>query len=105
MHYHLVLIVEGGEHPQAQIFPTQEEAERQVPVVMNLITDGVWEPKRYPGRSARRREIAVYLDRERRGGLRHELSVIRCPSSGCAVDPSCFLWGRGPQHEHDVPSA
>jgi hypothetical protein len=100
MHYHLVLIDEEGEHPQAQIFSTQEEAERQVPLVLRLITDVVWQPKRYPGRSARRREIAVYLDREHRGGLRREVAVIRCASPAGEVDPSCYLWGRGPLHEH-----
>jgi hypothetical protein len=104
MHYHLVLIDTEGEHPYGRIFPTQEEAERQLPGVMHLITDAVWEPKRYPGRSARRREVAVYLDRHHRGGLRHEVVVLRCPSPGADVDPSCYLWGRGPRHEHDAPA-
>jgi hypothetical protein len=103
MHYHLVLINEDGEHPHGPIFSTQEEAEYHLPRVLHLITDAVWEAKRYPGRSARRREVAVYLDRAHRGGLRHEVTVLRCLSPGPDVDQSCYLWGRGPQHEGDAP--
>jgi len=97
MHYHLLLTDAEGDRPYGRVFPTQGDAEREIPTMFRLLDDITWSPKRYPGRSSRRFEIAVYLDRDEHGSSRHEVSLLRCPCSGADPDPQCYFWGRGPQ--------
>ena len=96
MHYHIVITDGAGTHLEDTIFTSLSAAEHAVPLVIGRIDDRVWQPKRYPGRSAARDEIAVYLDRGH-PDRRREISIIRCPTAAPAVDLACHFWGR---HEH-----
>lgn len=93
MHYHIVVQDTSGQHLEDTIFRSLSEAERAVPLVIHRIDDRVWQPNRYPGRSAQRGEIAVYLDRKH-PEARREVSIIRCQTSAPAVDLHCRFWGR-----------
>lgn len=93
MHYHVVVTDQAGERPDGPIFRTLADAERAVPTVIRMIDDPVWSPTRYPGRSARRHEVVVFLDREH-DAQRREVSIFRCHASGESVDPKCVFWGR-----------
>lgn len=93
MHYHIVVQDASGERVEERIFSSLADAERAASVVMQRIDDRVWQPKRYPGRSAHRGEIAVYLDRTH-PELRRELAIVRCRTSAPVVDLGCQFWGR-----------
>lgn len=93
MHYHIVVHDPSGEHVEGTIFRTLDDAEREIPTVVRRIDDLVWQPKRYPGRSAQRDEVTVYLDRAH-PERRREVSIIRCASSAPTVDLACHYWGR-----------
>jgi hypothetical protein len=95
MHYHIVVHDGSGEHLEDTIFHSLAEAERAVPTVIRRLDDRVWQPNRYPGRSARQDEIAVYLDRAH-PETRRELAIIRCHTSAPAIDLDCHFWGRPP---------
>jgi hypothetical protein len=93
MHYHVVVTDARGERPEGEVFRTLTEAERAVPTVIHMIDDPVWSPTRYPGRSARRHEVVVFLDRGHGNPVR-EVSILRCEAAGESVDPKCHFWGR-----------
>jgi hypothetical protein len=93
MHYHIVITDGAGEHLEQPIFASLSAAEHAVPVVIQRLDDRVWQPKRYPGRSAQRDEIAVYLDRAH-PEQRREISIIRCHTAAPAIDLGCHFWGR-----------
>jgi len=87
MHYHVVLNVDGQELFTGT-FETWEHAERAAEAISGLPDD--WVPRRYPGRSSRPGEVAVYLDRRaRRRVARQELVIIRCVVDGREPPPAC----------------
>jgi len=80
MHYHVVLTVDGQENFTGT-FDTWEYAE-QAAEALSRAPDA-WVPRRYPGRSWRAGEVAVYLDRRAwRRVTRQELTIIRCLVDG-----------------------
>ena len=94
MHYHVV-VMDAGQPDRELTFDTWSEAEEEAEAISRE-HDG-WVPQRYPGRSCRPGEVAVYLDRrvvERRVTDR-ELVVIRCaaddrepqPADNCLDEP------------------
>ena len=92
MHYHVVLIDDEGEHVDpALTFDRQDEAEERAVVVAREIDGPGWSGKRYPGRSWRRQELAVYIDRRvlERRVPRLELSIVRCDVPGREPVPGC----------------
>jgi hypothetical protein len=93
MHYHIVVQDASGQRFEDTIFHSLAAAERAVPLVIQRLDDRVWQPNRYPGRSACRGEVAVYLDRGH-PEARREVSIIRCRTSAPVVDPQCHFWGR-----------
>lgn len=95
MHYHIVVQDPSGGHVEDTVFTSLAAAERAVPLVIQRIDTRVWQPNRYPGRSAHRGEVAVYLDRHH-PEARREVSIIRCPTSGATIDLDCHFWGRHP---------
>src|SRR5438876_12190353 len=98
MHYHVVRIDEEGEHVDpALIFDRQDEAEERAVAVAREIDGPGWSGKRYPGRSGRRQELAVYIDRRvlERRLPRLELSIVRCDGSGREPVPGCCAWKVG----------
>src|SRR2546428_4927381 len=105
MHYHVVRIDDEGEHVDAALtFDRQDEAEERVLALARAIDDGGWIGKRYPGRSWRRQELAVYIDRRvmERQVPRLELSIVRCdvhgrePVAGCYASRLGLPGGEGP---------
>jgi len=98
MHYHVVLIDEDGEHvDSASTFETRTEAEEQAARVVREIDGPGWSGRRYPGRTWRRQEIAVYLDRralERRVPCL-ELAIVRCDRASGQHSLGCYLYHRG----------
>lgn len=93
MHYHIVVQDASGTHLEDKIFESLADAERTVPLVVQRLDDRVWQPHRYPGRSAQRDEVAVYLDRAH-PEVRREVSIIRCPTPAPKIDLDCHFWGR-----------
>ena len=98
MHYHVLLIDEDGEHVEsAPTFATRAEAEEQAAKVAMEIDGPGWSGRRYPGRSWRPQEVAVYLDR--RPLVRHvpclELTIVRCDPEWRKHAPGCYLHHRG----------
>jgi hypothetical protein len=97
MHYHVVLIDERAEHVErALTFARQDEAEEEAVAVARKIDGPGWSGKRYPGRSWRPQEVAVFLDRRplEREVPRLELTIVRCDGKG-AHGPGCYLFHRG----------
>jgi hypothetical protein len=98
MHYHLVLIDADGEHvDRVPTFFRQDEAERRAVELAREIDGPGWGGKRYPGRSWRPQELAVFVDRRvlDRGVPHLELSIIRCAVSGPDGCPGCYLTAVG----------
>ena len=98
MHYHVLLIDDAGEHfDSASTFDTQGEAEEQAANVAREIDGPGWSGKRYPGRSWRPQEVAVYLDRRtlERHVPRLELAIVRCDPRKGRHAPGCYLFSRG----------
>ena len=91
MHYHVVLIDDEGEHIDPEPFERQDEAEEQAVAVAQEIDGPGWRGRRYPGRSWRRQELAVYIDRRvlERAVPRLELSIVRCDVPGREPVPGC----------------
>ena len=93
MHYHVVLIDDEGEHVDpALTFDRQDEAEERAAAVARETDGPGWSGKRYPGRSWRRQEVAVYIDRPvfERQVPRLELSIVRCDVDGREPVPGCY---------------
>ena len=94
MHYHVLRIDEAGEHVEdALTFGRQEEAEERAATLAREIDGPGWTARRYPGRTWRQGELAVYLDRRplERSIPCLELTIIRC----CANGADCWLVHRG----------
>jgi hypothetical protein len=95
MHYHLVTTDGTGADPDLRTVPTSGDAEREGLRAAMLYGD--WAPKRYPGRTWKRGEVAVYLDRDVRPGqppIHREVSIIRCTASTPAAS-DCVMRGAG----------
>ena len=95
MHYHLVTTDGDGAAPAVRTVATVGDAERDALRAAMVFSD--WAPKRYPGRTWKRGEVAVYLDRTTtatRAPLLREVSVIRC-AGGTPDAPDCLLPGTG----------
>jgi len=100
MHYHVLLIDDDGEHVDDVVtFARQEEAEERAAAAVLEIGGPGWQASRYPGRTWRPQEVAVYLDRRpfERGVPRLELTIIRCNSRNGEHGPGCWLYHRGLQ--------
>ena len=92
MHYHVVRIDEQGEHVDPELtFDRQDEAEDWARTTAREIEGPGWSGKRYPGRSWRPQELAVYIDRRvlERKVPRLELSIVRCDVPGREPAPGC----------------
>jgi len=74
MQYHLVLTDERGHCLGVRSVAGHNAADREVRLILADIPD--WTPTRYPGRSWRRGEVALFVDR--RHSVRRELSMLRC---------------------------
>ncbi|HWP65458.1 MAG TPA: hypothetical protein VNO26_06050 [Candidatus Limnocylindria bacterium] len=95
MHYHLVTTDGDGRLPAVRTVGTPSEAEREA--LRLAMAWGDWAPKRYPGRSWKRGEVAVYLDRTssaHQAPILREVSVVRCPASSDEA-PDCLLRAMG----------
>ena len=98
MHYHVLLIDDQGEHlDAADTFGTRYEAEERAATVVRDIAGPGWTGKRYPGRTWRPQEVAVYLDRRalERNTPGLELAILRCAPASGTHDPGCYLHDRG----------
>jgi hypothetical protein len=95
MHYHLVTTDNTGSAPGVETVMTSGEAEREA--LRAAMVWGDWAPKRYPGRTWKRGEVAVYLDRttnSHQPSVRRELAILRCPANG-PDEPNCLLRAMG----------
>jgi len=95
MHYHLVTTDNTGSAPGVETVMTSGEAERGA--LRAAMVWGDWSPKRYPGRTWKRGEVAVYLDRNtnsHRPSARRELAILRCMADGPEA-PNCLLRAMG----------
>jgi hypothetical protein len=90
MHYHLLLTDERGEFADIRTVESAGEADRHARLVLSGQTP--WSPNRYPGRSWKRGEIVVYIDR--RHATHQELAILRCPADGPS-DLACLLRALG----------
>ena len=100
MHYHVVLTVDGQEDFTGTFGTWKDAQEAAESISRHHCRD--WVPRRYPGRSWRAGEVAVYLDR--RGGrrvIRQELAIIRCHVDGREPWPACHVWGGGEDAARD----
>ena len=106
MHYHVVLTVDGQEDFTGT-FGAWKDAQEAAESISRQCRD--WAPRRYPGRSSRAGEVAVYLDRRvGRRVIRQELAIIRCHVDGREPWPACHVWGGGEDAARDrrrYPSA
>ena len=92
MHYHVVLTVDGQQDCSCT-FESWEDAEEMAAAISRQRDD--WVPCRYPGRSWRGGEVAVYLDRRTGFAIaRQEVVVIRCHAYGREPQPECQVSGR-----------
>src|SRR5256712_8730589 len=92
MHYHVVLTVDG-QGDSAATFGTWEDAQEAAESTSRQCRD--WVPRRYPGRSWRAGEVAVYFDRRvGRRVIRQELAIVRCHVDGREPWPACHVWAR-----------
>jgi hypothetical protein len=87
MQYHLVLTDEHGRCVTVRSVGDHTAADRETRLLLTETPD--WTPTRYPGRSWRRGEVAVFLDR--RGPVRRELSVLRCAADHDGAPLDCPL--------------
>ena len=88
MHYHVVLIVDGQEDFTGTFGTWKDAQEAAESISRHHCRD--WVPRRYPGRSWRAGEVAVYLDRRAwRRVTRQELTIIRCLVDGREPGPAC----------------
>src|SRR6266404_12459 len=93
MHYHVVLIVDGQDDFTGT-FGTLKDAQETAESISRQCRD--WVLRRYPGRSWRAGEVAVYLDpRAGRRVIRRGLKIIRCHVDGREPWPACHVWGGG----------
>lgn len=95
MHYHLVTKDGAGAPPAVRTIKTSTDAEREA--LSAAMRHGDWAPKRYPGRTWRRGEVAVYLDRISRldrPPVHRELSILRCAASS-ELAHDCLLQSMG----------
>jgi len=93
MHYHVVLTVDGQEDFTGTFGTWKDAQEAAESISRHHCRD--WVPRRYPGRSWRAGEVAVYLDRRvGRRVIRQELVIIRCHVDGRDPWPACHVWGR-----------
>ena len=86
MHYHLVATDGVHTTPAIRTIATAADAEREA--LRTAMLHGDWAPKRYPGRTWKRGEIAVYLDRSSRVDRppnRRALSIVRCLAASDAA--------------------
>src|SRR5437667_206162 len=91
MHYHVVLIVDGQDDFTGT-FGTWKDARETAESISRQCRD--WVLRRYPGRSWRAGEVAVYLDpRAGRRVIRQGLRIIRCHVDGREPWPACHVWG------------
>jgi hypothetical protein len=91
MHYHLVLTDERGCCVAVRSVDGHSAADREARLVLASAPD--WTPTRYPGRSWRRGEVTVFVDRRR--ALRRELSVLRCGADHATAPLDCPLRSLG----------
>jgi len=88
MHYHVVLTVDGQEDFTGTFGTWKDAQEAAESISRHHSRD--WVPRRYPGRSWRAGEVAVYLDRRAwRRVTRQELTIIRCLVDGREPGPAC----------------
>ena len=95
MHYHLVTADGDGRAPGVRTVTTSADAERDALRAAMAWSD--WAPKRYPGRTWKRGEVAVYLDRSSsatRPPILREVSILRCKST-VPHGPDCLLRAMG----------
>ena len=95
MHYHLVTTDGDGRGPGVRTVMTSADAERDALRAAMVWSD--WSPKRYPGRTWKRGEVAVYLDRSTsatRPPILREVSILRCTAS-THDHPDCLLRAMG----------
>jgi hypothetical protein len=90
MHYHLLLTDERGEFVDIRTVETSNEADRHARLVLSGQMS--WSPNRYPGRSWKRGETAVYIDR--RSSTHQALAILRCAADG-PLDLACLLRALG----------
>ena len=91
MHYHVVLTVDGQDDFTGT-FGTWKDARETAGSISRQCRD--WVLRRYPGRSWRAGEVAVYLDpRAGRRVIRRGLRIIRCHVDGREPWPACHVWG------------
>ncbi len=99
MHYHVVLIVDGQDDFTGT-FGTLKDAQETAESISRQCRD--WVLRRYPGRSWRAGEVAVYLDpRAGRRVIRRGLKIIRCHVDGREPWPACHVWGGGEDAARD----
>jgi len=91
MQYHLVLTDERGHCVGVRSVAGHNAADREVRLMLAETPD--WTPTRYPGRSWRRGEVAVFVDR--RHSVRRELSMLRCAADHDAAPLDCPLRSLG----------
>jgi hypothetical protein len=91
VHYHLVFTDASGRIVDVRSARGLGAADRETREL--LAGAAGWTPTRYPGRSWRRGEIAVYMDRAT--SVRRELSVLRCSADHEAADLTCPLRALG----------
>jgi len=91
MRYHLVLTDERGHCVSVRSVEGHTAADREARLVLADVPS--WTPTRYPGRSWRRGEVAVFIDR--RNALRRELSVLRCAIDHDTAPLECPLRSLG----------
>jgi hypothetical protein len=91
MQYHLVLTDERGHCVGVRSVEGHAAADREARLVLGDVP--TWTPTRYPGRSWRRGEIAVFIDR--RNSLLRELSVLRCATDHETAPLECPLRSLG----------
>jgi hypothetical protein len=102
MQYHIVLSNEAGQIVAVRSAEGRAAADRETRLLLTSVRQ--WMPTRYPGRSWRRGEVAVYLERSQ--FIRRELSVLRCPSDHGVPGASCLLRSLGiPALNLDGPGA
>ena len=98
MHYHVVRIEEGEFAEDVPTVARQDEAEAlAAAMAREIVGSGWWRGRRYPGRSSRPQELAVYLDRRPLERLvpHLELAIIRCDTRNGAHGGGCWLLHRG----------
>jgi hypothetical protein len=91
MHYHLITTDGPSVRPAVHTVATASEAERTALRAAMQHTD--WAPKRYPGRTWKRGEVGVFLDRTvhpDRPPVHRTLSIVRCMATSAAA-PDCLL--------------